>query len=97
MRLTLSRGKAGNDTPRSVLRYAFFKTGNHTTDGLSSLKRLCFKDMFIFVLGVCLCMHVLCTECVQCPQSKKASDLPELVTDGCELPCGDWEQNLGPL
>ena len=29
---------------------------------------------------------------------KKALDLLELdFTDGCELPRGDWELNLGPL
>ena len=26
-----------------------------------------------------------------------SSDTPDLITDGCELPCGCWELNSGPL
>jgi hypothetical protein len=39
-----------------------------------------------------LCMWVHC----RCPQTyqKRASDI---IIDGCELPCGFWELNSGPL
>ena len=45
-----------------------------------------FKDLFIYY------MLVHCS-CLQTPQ-KRASDL---ITDGCEPPCGCWELNSGPL
>ena len=38
-------------------------------------------------------MSTLCCSCLQTYQ-KKPSDL---VTDGCEPPCGCWELNSGPL
>jgi hypothetical protein len=39
-----------------------------------------------------LCIQVHCS-CLQTHQ-KRASDL---ITDGCEPPCGFWELNSGPL
>ena len=29
------------------------------------------------------------------PEGQKRE--PDLITDGCESPCGYWESNLGPL
>jgi hypothetical protein len=49
---------------------------------------VCFsKDLFIYRVYSVLpaCMPV---------GQKRASDL---ITDGCELPCGSWELNSGPL
>jgi hypothetical protein len=43
-----------------------------------------FKDLFI------ICKY---TSCLQTHQ-KRASDL---ITDGCEPPCGYWELNSGPV
>jgi hypothetical protein len=46
-----------------------------------------FKDLFIIYY-----MYVHCS-CLRTPQ-KRASDL---ITDGCEPPCGCWDLNSGPL
>jgi hypothetical protein len=45
-----------------------------------------FKDIFVLHISVFCC----------CPQThkKKVSDP---ITDGCELPCGCWDLNSGPL
>lgn len=49
----------------------------------------------------CLHLHVyLCTVCMPGTHGvqKRASNSPSIrVTDGCELPCGCWESNWGPL
>ena len=45
-----------------------------------------FKDLFI----LCRWVHYSCQQTHQ----KRASDL---MTDGCEPPCGCWELNSGPL
>jgi hypothetical protein len=52
--------------------------------------------MWVF-LPVCICiyyMHAWCPwrseEGVRCPGT-------EIIIDGCKLPCGCWELNLGPL
>ena len=37
-----------------------------------------------------MCVHCSCLQTHQ----KRASDL---ITDGCEPPCGYWELNSGPL
>ena len=44
---------------------------------------VCVKCALVFGLQVCLC------ESVGSPGTG--------VTDSCELPCGYWELNLGPL
>jgi hypothetical protein len=46
-----------------------------------------FKDLFIYYLNTIL------PACVSA--SQKSS--PDLIMDGCELPCGCWELNSGPL
>jgi hypothetical protein len=48
----------------------------------------CFNFLKTFIL----CTRVRCS-CLQTHQ-KRASDL---ITDGCEPPCGCWDLNLGPL
>jgi hypothetical protein len=51
------------------------------------------RDLFLFfnLWYVCVCV------CVS-TESKKMSDPPGSgVTDGCELPCGCWDLNSGPL
>jgi hypothetical protein len=45
-----------------------------------------FKDLFI----LCMWIHHHCLQTHQ----KRTSDL---ITDGCEPPCGCWELNLGLL
>jgi hypothetical protein len=44
-----------------------------------------FKDLLIYYMYV----HCSCLQTLQ----KRESDL---VTDGCELPCGCWDLNSGP-
>jgi hypothetical protein len=44
-----------------------------------------FKDLFIYYMKV----HCSCLQTLQ----KRESDL---VTDGCEPPCGCWDLNSGP-
>lgn len=40
----------------------------------------------------------LCTTCSAYSGQKKVFDSPQSpVTDDCELPCGSWELNGGPL
>jgi hypothetical protein len=49
--------------------------------------------MYIYVyVCVCVCIYIHCS-CLQTCQ-KRASDP---VIGGCELPCGSWELNSGPL
>ena len=36
---------------------------------------------------------VLCNACM--PEGQKRA--PDLTVDGCELPCGCWELNSGPM
>ena len=60
--------------------------GVATTVQLNSDSFFFFKDSFIS------CMWVHCS-CLQTHQ-KRASDL---ITDGCEPPCGCWGLNSGPL
>ena len=38
-----------------------------------------------------LCIQVLCS-CLQTHQKRES----DLVTDGCEPPCGCWDLNSGP-
>lgn len=56
----------------------------------------CFKFFILFILYVGVCLPVrLCTTRVQCPRRPGALAQGELctgVTDGCELPCGCWEE-----
>jgi len=47
-----------------------------------------FLKKYLFIL--CIWVHCRCLQTHQ----KKASDL---ITDGCEPPCGCWELNSGPL
>lgn len=53
-----------------------------------------FQELFTFILGICLyiCMWSMC---VQLPRrsGKDIRALETEVTDGCEPPCGFWEQN----
>jgi hypothetical protein len=50
------------------------------------------KHSFSFLRFIYYYIQVYCC----CPQThqKRASDL---ITDGCEPPCGCWELNSGPL
>jgi hypothetical protein len=52
---------------------------------LSSFKK---KDLFICMCPD-VCLHVHLFEGARSPGTE--------VTDSCELPCGCWELNLGPL
>ena len=65
-----------------------------------SLKKFFFKDVFLFhTCGYFACVYI-CTPfvCIACSgQQEAALDLEELDTDSCELPCGCWESNQGPL
>ena len=44
--------------------------------------------IYLFIMFV-FCLHVCLHEVVRYPETG--------VTDSCELPCGYWELNLGPL
>ena len=57
-----------------------------------------FYFILFYVYGCFACMHV----CVPCAFSahrsgKRASDTLGMKSDNCELSCGYWELNLGPL
>jgi hypothetical protein len=56
---------------------------------------------YFYVYGHFVGMYVLCTTDMpgSCRGQKRllsATEL-ELPRDDCELPCGSWESNLGPL
>lgn len=60
------------------------------------------KDLVIFIsrawvfcLQVCLC--TTCTSDVHTGQKRVSDPSRPGVTEGCELPCGCWELNPGPL
>lgn len=46
--------------------------------------------LFLFHVNWCFALHVSLCEGVRFPGSG-------VTTGGCELPCGCWELNLGPL
>ncbi|EDL33388.1 mCG1045525, partial [Mus musculus] len=50
------------------------------------------KKIYLFIYLFIYCIQVHCC-CLQTHQ-KRVSDP---ITDGCELPCGCWELNSGPL
>ena len=54
---------------------------------ISSLFLFFFFNIYLFIMYTifCLCM----------PAGQKRA--PDLITDGCEPPCGCWELNSGPL
>ena len=56
------------------------------------------NSILFYVYGCFACMHV----CVPCAFSahrsgKRASDTLGMKSEDCELSCGYWELNLGPL
>ena len=55
----------------------------------------CLKEdhLLVFFLGLFIYYVQVHCGCFQAPQ-KRAADL---ITDGCEPPCGFWDLNLGPL
>ena len=54
--------------------------------------------MCVDVLPTCMAVHHMCA--VPMPEKAKREDIGSpgtRVTNGCELPCGHWESNRGPL
>ena len=50
-------------------------------------------SLFFFILIFNMCEHVN-----PCAVAEEGVEFPGAgVTDSCELPCGCWESNLGPL
>jgi hypothetical protein len=44
-----------------------------------------------------VCLQTICVQCLQKPEQQGARSPGLRLTDGCELPCGCWKQNLGSL
>ena len=60
------------------------------------MSNLTIDFMYICVLSVCMSEQHLCPWCPWNPE--EGVQLPRTgVTDGCELLCGCWETNPGPL
>ena len=65
------------------------------------MKGATFFDIFNFFRLTSLCVRVLCLHvcrCITCRSQKSALGPLELeFTDSCELVCGYWKSNPGPL
>jgi hypothetical protein len=60
--------------------------------------RNCFPSFyFIYMAVLPVCVSAPCTCLVSMEASRVVGSTGTGVTDGCELPCGCWELNLGPL
>lgn len=74
---------------------------------LKQIEFLNLKKLYVFILvcmcvlpaymNVCVCVRVHDTCHCDPEKSEEHPDALETVTDGCELPCGCWELNLGFL
>lgn len=65
-----------------------------------SIRDLKNKILFRLILWSWVFAFIMhCTTCMPSAQGcqKRVSGALERVTDNCELPCGRWELNLGPL
>jgi hypothetical protein len=65
----------------------------------SNTSLLFFKIKVIFYVHWVFCLHVhIYTTCVYLWRSEEGIKFPQTgVTDSCELLCGCWELNVGPL
>ena len=52
--------------------------------------------MYMSVLSGCMYVHHMCAWCLRRPEEGVGSPGTGAM-DGCELPCGCWELNRGPL
>jgi hypothetical protein len=52
------------------------------------------KDLFVYLFIYTFCALVFCLHVCLCKGVRSSGTG---VTDRCELPCGCWELNLGPL
>lgn len=68
-------------------------TGGQQVPSLMALHL--FKDIMYFCLSACMSVHPVSTWCPQ-RLEKGTQCQGTRVTGACELPCGNWEPNLGP-